>query len=219
MPSHGQTDCAAFEGFCLIASGTLAVVAAKTKKVIDRGEKAPVLIFDRATGEQIEVDFRGDVSEVVNSLPKPPSTPAVVANVESSTANRGPGRPKLGVEAHEVTLLPRHWEWLRRQSGGASVALRKLVNEASRANEGKDRIRAAQEAAYRFLSAIGGNLSGFEEVTRALFAGDRSRFQELTEGWPKDIRNYGRQMATAAFPSEQATTEAAAVNLPQELPG
>ncbi|HEY4260432.1 MAG TPA: DUF2239 family protein [Schlesneria sp.] len=206
MPVHTQTDCAAFEGFCLIASGTLAIVAAKTKKVIDRGERAPVLIFDRITGEQIEVDFRGDISDVVKSLPRPP---AVADNVESSTATRGPGRPKLGVEAHEVTLLPRHWEWLRRQSGGASVALRKLVNEASRANEGKDRIRAAQEAGYRFLSSIGGNLSDFEEVTRALFAGDRARFHELTESWPKDIRNYGRQMATAAFVPEVIANETA----------
>ncbi len=214
MSAHTQTDCAAFEGFCLIASGTLGVVAAKTKKVIDRGEKAPVLIFDNTTGEQIEVDFRGDVSDVVKSLPQPPFTPAVAENIEPSAAARGPGRPKLGVEAHEVTLLPRHWEWLRRQSGGASVALRKLVNEASRANEGKDRIRAAQGATYRFLSSIGGNLTGFEEVTRALFAGDGARFQQLTETWPKDIRNYGRQMATAAFPAEQANSEPAALSVP-----
>ncbi|MDB5341865.1 MAG: hypothetical protein JWP89_242 [Schlesneria sp.] len=214
MPAHAQTDCAAFEGFCLIASGTLSSVAAKTKKVIDRGERAPILIFDSATGEQIEVDFRREVSDVVKSLPEAPSTAAVAENVEVSAAARGPGRPKLGVEAHEVTLLPKHWEWLRRQSGGASVALRKLVNEASRANEGKDRIRAAQEATYRFLSSIGGNLSGFEEVTRALFAGDQARFHELTESWPKDIRNYGRQMAAAAFPVEHGNIEAAAVSLP-----
>lgn len=210
MPVHAQTDCAAFEGFCLIASGTLAVVVAKTKKVIDRGERAPVLIFDSSTGEQIEVDFRGDVSNVVKSLPQAPVTAAVAEDAEPSTTTRGPGRPKLGVEAHEVTLLPRHWEWLRRQSGGASVALRKLVNEASRANEGKDRIRAAQEAAYRFLSSIGGNLSGFEEVTRALFAGDRARFHELTESWPKDICNYGRRLASASFAPEAIANEAAA---------
>ena len=74
--------------------------------------------------------------------------------------------------AREVTLLPRHWEWLAQQSGGASVALRRLVDQARRGTEDKDRIRRAQEAAYRFMSAMAGNRPNFEDAIRALFAGD-----------------------------------------------
>jgi hypothetical protein len=110
----------------------------------------------------------------------------------------------LGVVAREVTLLPRHWEWLNGQPGGASVALRKLVEEARRANETKDRARRSQEAAYRFLSAMAGNLPGFEEATRAFFAGDRSRFDDMVEPWPADVRDHSRRMAAAAFEGRPA---------------
>ena len=108
----------------------------------------------------------------------------------------------MGVVAREVTLLPRHWEWLSGQPGGASVALRKLVEEAGRANVGRDRARRAQEAAYRFMSAMAGDLPGFEEATRAFFAGDTTRFAELTEPWPIDIRDHARGMAEASFGGE-----------------
>ncbi len=107
----------------------------------------------------------------------------------------------MGVVAREVTLLPRHWDWLNGQPGGASVALRKLVEEARRANAGRDRVRRAQEAAYRFLSALAGNLPGFEEATRALFASDRTRFQEMVEPWPEDVRDHAKTLANAAFQS------------------
>jgi hypothetical protein len=112
-------------------------------------------------------------------------------------APRGPGRPKLGVVAREVTLLPRHWEWLNRQRGGASVALRRLVDEARHADGGADRRRAAQEAAYRFMSAMAGNREHFEEATRALFAGDAARFTHLIATWPKDIRDHTQKLAAA----------------------
>jgi hypothetical protein len=112
---------------------------------------------------------------------------------------RGRGRPKLGVVAREVTLLPRHWQWLSVQPGGASVAIRKLVEEARKANAGKNRVRRAREVAYRFMSAMAGNLSGFEEATRALFGKDSERFQSLTDSWPRDVRDYARKLAAAAF--------------------
>jgi len=105
----------------------------------------------------------------------------------------------LGVVGREVTLLPRHWEWLNAQPGGASVALRKLVEQARRANAGKDRVRRAQEVAFRFMSAMVGNESGFEEATRALFAGDRQRFEHHSESWPVDLRDYARALAADAF--------------------
>jgi len=89
-----------------------------------------------------------------------------------------------------VTLLPRHWDWLNAQPGGASVALRKLVEEARRANGDRDRQRAARDAAYHFMSAMAGNLRDFEEASRALFADDRQRFTALIASWPPDIRDH-----------------------------
>jgi hypothetical protein len=189
--------CTAFEGTRRIASGELAEVALRTKEVIDRGGDAPVLIFDDTTSEAIELDLRGTAQEVLERLGEPSGegTPAD----PDREAPRGPGRPKLGVVPREVTLLPRHWDWLNGQPGGASVALRKLVEEARRVNEGKDRVRRAQEAAYRFMSAMAGNLPGFEEATRAFFAGNQARFDELVEPWPADVRDHARTLAAAAF--------------------
>jgi hypothetical protein len=101
--------------------------------------------------------------------------------------------------AREVTLLPRHWEWLNGQPGGASVALRKLVDEVRRANDGKDRVRQAREAAYRFMSVMAGNERGFEEATRALFAGDRERFGAFVASWPADVRDHVKRLASGVF--------------------
>ena len=190
MDHWDQTRCTSFEGSRRIASGTLAEVALKTKKVIDRRERAPVLIFDDLTSEQIEVDLRGTPDDVLKRLTgtsKDGAPPAAPAQPDAEV-RRGPGRPKLGVIAREVTLLPRHWDWLNGQPGGASVALRKLVEQARRVNDTKDRDRRSQESAYRFMSAIAGNLPGFEEATRALFANDPARLKGLIRGWPKDIR-------------------------------
>ena len=104
-----------------------------------------------------------------------------------------------GSVSREVTLLPRHWDWLNSQPGGASVALRKLVEEARRINRGKDKVRHSQEVAYRFMSAMAGNLPGFEEATRALFACDPERFENLVASWSVDIRDHARKLAEAAF--------------------
>src|SRR5689334_6360873 len=178
MDPRDQARCTAFEGSRRIASGELEDVALKAKEVLDRGEQAPVLIFDDVSGEQVEVDFRGTPEEVRKRLA---GSGGAAPTHSAEGAPRGPGRPRLGVVAREVTLLPRHWDWLNGQPGGASVALRRLVDEARRTNEGKDRVRRAQEAAYRFMSAMAGNLPGFEEATRAFFVGPHERFDELVE--------------------------------------
>lgn len=172
------------------------------KKVMDRGPRAPVLIFDDVTSELIEVDFRGTVAAVLKRLSEAPakSEPA------SDTAPRAVGRPKLGVVAREVTLLPRHWDWLNSQPGGASVALRKLVEQARRVNGDKDRVRQAQEAAYRFMSAIAGNEPGFEEATRALFAGNPVRFDEQIQSWPVGVRDHAKKLAAGAFGATVASS-------------
>ncbi len=185
----------AFEGDSCIAAGDLRTVARAAKEMLDRRKDAAVLVFDSASGP-IDIDFRGSVADVLARLP---ADAAVAAEEAAAAAPRGPGRPKLGVVAREVTLLPRHWEWLAQQSGGASVALRRLVDEARRANRDKDRIRQAREAAYRFIAAMGENKPHYEEVARALFAGDAERFVAWTAAWPADVRDHARRLAATVF--------------------
>src|SRR3984893_9026095 len=170
----------AFIGFRRLASGSLDQVALAAKKVIDRGTQQPVLIYNDSTGRAIDIDSRGSDAEILARL----------SNPAPSSLPRGRGRPKLGVVAREVTLLPRHWEWLGAQPGGASVGLRKLVEEGAPARGERDRSRAARDAAYHFMSVMAGNLAGFEEASRALFADDRRRFAELIAGWPGDMRDH-----------------------------
>lgn len=191
-----STDYIAFEGERRIASGDLQAVARAAKQTLDQRRDASVLIFNGSTSKPVDLDFRGGLEDVLARLPAPndnaPAEPEL-------PPNRGPGRPKLGVVAREVTLLPRHWEWLAQQAGGASVAIRKLVEEARRGGDDKDRIRRAQEAAYRFMSAMAGNRPHFEEATRALFAPDPVRFKALIAGWPADIRDHAAKLAERAF--------------------
>ena len=205
MNAQSTPLCIAFEGIRCIASGNLLHVAQKVKEALDQGSPPSILIFDETTGEPIEVDFRGTWEDVLMRLEKTiavPSLPPVQETEVAPAEPRGPGRPKLGVVAREVTLFPRHWDWLSEQPGGASIALRKLVEEARRTHAQRDAIRKAQESAYRFLDALAGNLPAYEEATRALFAGDAARFAEQTESWPIDIRTHARKIAANAFPKE-----------------
>jgi hypothetical protein len=200
--SSPQIQCTAFNGPQCVASGDLEKVVAKAKQLIDRAgaEGCPVLIFNDATGAPIDVDFRGTREDVMRQVAAmtgeaPGETMPTIAEARP----RGPGRPKLGVVAREVTLLPRHWEWLNGQPGGASVALRRLVEEARRTHAGRDRARQAQEAAYRFMSAMAGNEPGYEEALRALYRGDEARFDEMTAPWPADVRAHARKLAATVF--------------------
>ena len=179
-----QKSCTAFDGNRRLAAGALPDVARKVKYALEGGATGPVFIFDDSTGRVIDLDTRGTADDVV-------------ARLEADSMPRGPGRPKLGVVAREVTLLPRHWDWLNSQPGGASVALRKLVETARRANGDQDRRRAAQEAAHRFLSAMAGNAAGYEEALRALYADDRRRFADLAAAWPEDVRDHAIKLAFA----------------------
>lgn len=194
----------AFEGSQRLASGALEAVALKVKEASDAHPLARIMVFHAATSELIDFDCRGTPEQVLRRLKPlaqdPP--PAAKAPAPERAANAGPGRPRLGVVAREVTLLPRHWEWLSSQTGGASVALRKLVEQARRASSTSDRVRQAQEASYRFMSAMAGNLDGFEEAARALFAGDRVRFDTLADLWPADVREHLQQLAEPAFQYE-----------------
>lgn len=184
-PSQSQT-CTAFDGHHLIASGVLREVAAATKRAIDAGARGPVLVFDDQTSLPVEIDFRGTVDDVLSRI-------APLADA----APRGPGRPRLGVVAREVTLLPRHWEWLATQPGGASATLRRLVEEARRG--GGDRARRAGEALDRFMQAMAGDLPHYEEASRAYWRGDRDRFDDLIDTWPADVRDHARRLAASAW--------------------
>jgi hypothetical protein len=211
MTTGTSTKCIAFAGARRIASGGLEEVALAVKAAFDQDEELFPLVFDAATSLPVELDLRGTAADVVRRLaaassamaPDVPNNPESTKNPESTESPkhpaRGPGRPRLGVVAREVTLLPRHWDWLNSQPGGASVALRKLVEQARRSAERPDRVRQAKDAAYRFMAAIAGNEQGFEEAARSLFSGDQKGFEARIEAWPQDIRAHLVKLAQGTF--------------------
>ena len=192
MEDHDQPSWTAFAGARRIRTGSLADVALAAKAAIDSGGDEAVMVLDDRNCERVEIDFRGTTADILSRLPSP-------LKPIDRDAPRGRGRPKLGVVAREVTLLPRHWDWLNRQPGGASVALRKLVEEARHIHRFRDQVRQSQDAAYRFMSIMAGDRKGFEEATRALFARNHVRFDAITGGWPVDIRDYAQRLAAGAF--------------------
>jgi hypothetical protein len=187
---------AAFQGPVRIALGDLSTVARAAKAAHDGGET--ILMFD-TEGRPVELDLRGEVAEVLARLPTP-----------EPAAARGPGRPKLGVTAREVTLLPRHWDWLGAQPGGASVTLRKLVEAAARAGEGPGRQRRAREIVYRFAAAMAGDAPGFEAAMRALFAGDAAGFKAAAAGPGRPRRKPGRRGFLVNSPASRPGSEVSA---------
>jgi hypothetical protein len=167
----------AFAGDRLVGSGPLPTVLAAARAWLDREERAPLLIFDDQTGRAVDFDLRGRLDEVLARALPPAGAPR-------------PGRPRLGVVGREVSLLPRHWEWLEQQPNGISAALRRLVDEARKHEPGRQRARALRDATSRIMTAIAGDRPGFEEATRALFAGDRRGFERQVSAWPADLRRY-----------------------------
>lgn len=176
----------AFAGSRQIAQGAVEAVARKAKQWLDEHRDAQILVFDEH-GQVVEIDFRGSVDAVLKRIS------------EGGEAKAGPGRPKLGVVPREVTLLPRHWQWLNAQPGGASVTLRKLVDAARKDVDGKQSVRIGKERAYKFMSAMAGNEPGFEEAARALFADDLGAFVEHMQAWPHDVRQYTMKLAGNTF--------------------
>ncbi|MCC6234017.1 MAG: DUF2239 family protein [Verrucomicrobiales bacterium] len=185
--------CVVFAGGRCIARGEVARVEARVRALQALGDKGTVLAFDALTSEPVELDLREGAarSRVLGGGTR--------EGAGGGEETRGPGRPRLGVVAREVTLLPRHWAWLFEQTGGASVVLRRLVEVAMKRPDPEARLRRVQESAYRFMSAVAGNERGFEEATRALFAGRRDRFEQETRSWPEDVRAHARRLARGAF--------------------
>ena len=183
----------AFAHHAIIAQGPLAQVALALAERTDA-----CLILDDQTGRPIDLDLRGDADAIA----------ARYAPSEPTMEKPGRGRPKLGVVPREVTLLPRHWDWLNQQPGGASAALRRLVDSARRENAGQDAKRQAQDLAYRVMSALAGNLANYEEALRAFYADDLTRFETLVAEWPTDLQGYIFTRVRAVQTAAAETTEA-----------
>lgn len=176
-----------------VAEGSLPAVAEKSKAYLLAHPDAGVIVFDALTSQQVEIDFRGTPEAVRKRIEKTES-PGSFSSDDAETRG-GPGRPKLGVVSKEVTLLPQHWNWLSEQTGGASVTLRKLVDASMKKNAGRDSLRRAQESAYRFLLVTAGDRENYEEVLRALYAQDQTKFKRLMSTWPKDVRDHAFALA------------------------
>lgn len=187
-----------FAGERLLLAGPLAEMLRATKQYIDERERQgadpSVLIFEDETGRQVDFDFRGTVEQVLAHAVRPPRV--------------GPGRPRLGVVGREVSLLPRHWEWLEGEPGGASAALRRLVDEARKRNPAQQRVRQAIDATYRFMTALAGDRPGYEEATRALYAGDGERFATLIAAWSTDVVRHIERLAHDCFTAPPAAAQA-----------
>lgn len=186
----------AFAGSDRVAAGDLPSVAAAAKARLDTDPAATVLVFDTETGRPLDLDLRGTLAEALSRLPH---THRSADDSHTAALRRGRGRPKLGVVPKEVTLLPSHWAWLSAQKGSASAVLRRLVDDARRAGERREVVRRAQDAAYRFMTSIARNASGYEAALRALYRSDGPGFAAATEAWPHDVREQCRSMAAEAF--------------------
>jgi len=193
MARNTRTVTAFMDGSRL-AAGALGDVACAVKRVLDAEPTASILTFDDATGRVVDLDLSGDAVTVAWRYAVAPDAEVDTRAEIVTRTPRGRGRPRMGVVAREVTLLPRHWDWLAGQPGGASAALRRLVDQARRDSGDRDRARAAREGAYRFMSALAGDLPGFEEASRALFAGDRARLEREMADWPPDVRAYALRL-------------------------
>ena len=199
----------AFHGTTCLARGDLPEVLARAQAALSDSAHGQVLIFDARSSVQIDFGPRDTPDGLLARLSPVVTATAADGDGEAFAPAKaaGPGRPRLGVVAREVTLLPRHWEWLSRQSGGASVALRKLVDQARRVAEPQDTLRKAQESSYRFMAALAGDLPGYEEATRALFAGRGAEFAQQVAAWPADVRAHALQLAEPAFARDTETAD------------
>jgi len=194
--------CAAFVGSDLIATGAFAEVVHEVKRHHDVHPNDLILIFDHKESRPIEVDLRGSMDDVFARIEKQRKPTKPQPKVKK------PGRPKLGVVSKEVTLLPRHWEWLAQQRGGASVTLRRLVGEAMKAADPLAAQRGAQQSTYRLMTAVAGDLPNYEDAIRALFAAEQDEFFNIIADWPEGLRHHIVQISKVAFdPSLASETQ------------
>ena len=184
----------AFEGTKLLFQGELREVVLQVKKHLGSAENRAILIFSDDTGATMDFNFQGTKQDILKRL-------EVFTTSEPVNPSVGPGRPRLGVISREVSLLPKHWEWLATQSGGASATLRLLVEEAQKKSSAHSSVKQMQERVYRFMSVIAGDFHGYEDALRALYKRDHKNFLLKIETWPEDVRNYLNDRTSDLFNS------------------
>ena len=199
----------AFVGQRRWVTGSALELLEGVKARVDAEGEGGLRIFEDATGRELDVDWRGSLDEVMARARTHPSLGEALGDAVTP-AKRGPGRPRLGVVGREVSLLPRHWEWLERRPGGVSAALRRVVDEARRATLAEDRARLAREAAGKFMWTMAGDLPGFEEASRALYARDGAALAAQTHAWPADVRDHLWRLVDEAVRREAEVEGAAA---------
>lgn len=195
-----RQPCVLFSGHRLLARGEAAEIAVLAQEH-QRSGQPPVSVYLDQTGLRIDLDLSGTKADVVARLSEHPILASGALSTNTSSP-RGPGRPKLGVVSREVSLLPRHWQWLGEQPGGASAALRRLVDAERRNNPTAHEARQALEAAHRFLWDVAGDLPGFEAASRALFASDFDGFESSIQSWPAGIVEQVMRYVERARPVE-----------------
>lgn len=176
----------------LLAQGNLEDVVLKIKKQMGKADHSEALLFNDSTGKVIDFNYQGSKEDVEKRL-------EVYKTPTSVSTPTGPGRPKLGVVSREVSLLPRHWEWLAAQPGGASATLRLLIEEARKKTESSVSIKQLQERTYQVMFTLAGDLEGYEESVRALYKKDRKSFLEHQNTWPSDVKKYILKVAQGIF--------------------
>lgn len=181
----------AFNNNEILAQGSLETIALAVRQKVKEDKNASILIFSDLTGRQIDIDISGTEKQVLERL-------KIYSSNKTPQVSAGAGRPKLGVIPREISLLPHHWEWLINQDGGSSGIIRKLIDDKIKSTS-PDKVKIAQERAYKFLSAIGGNLPNFDEATRYLYRKDKEKFQELTSSWPKGIVKHSMALLGGVF--------------------
>ena len=185
----------AFVDDTCIARGSLPEVALAVRRATDQGLEAAVIVLDARTSHVVDLDLRGSDEDIVARLAaREASTTAPGGEAPSALRTGGPGRPRLGVVSREVSMLPRHWDWLATQRGGASAALRRLVDKARQASAPHDRFRAAQESVDRYLRVLAGDRPNYEEAVRAFYAGRDADLFRLAAPWPADVRGHLRTL-------------------------
>lgn len=176
----------AFAGDEIIARGALPDVALAVHRALQSGEQRTVIVLESATSQVVDLDLRGSDQDIVQRL----GPPADCTSTASPDRAPGPGRPRLGVVSREVSLLPRHWDWLKSQRGGASATLRRLVDEARKQSRGRDETSQLQEAIDRYLRVMAGDRPNYEEALRAFYAHRDADLRDLVAAWPADVRSH-----------------------------
>jgi hypothetical protein len=192
MKNAKMNSYTAFEDKKLLVQGDLKDVVLNIKQHLGRADHGSVLIFSDATGKTMDFNFRGSKDEVLRRLEP-------FMSLEDKPQASGPGRPKLGVVSREVSLLPRHWEWLATQPGGASSTLRLLIEEARKKSSGHESVKQVQERVYQVMRVLAGDLEDYEEALRALYKRDRKKFQMQIQNWPADIKKYLNELASSVL--------------------